>query len=347
MKVNPDRLDHLDADVVAAWFDGTLESGARAAAEAHAADCERCQAVLAAMVRTELAAPQPKPAWFRAPLRWALPLATATAAVAIWVTVDQDRPSPAAPPAPQVASQAPPAAEAPPSGLVDRTSPTASPAVPSRTVPDERTRQSTDKLTKSAAGRKVSAGAQSSRKEEEKTAPKLDAVENVEVRRQRLGQDSAAARAAEPRAALPPSTAVAETASARVQQQRADQRLGAGAGAYQAKDIASPDATVRWRIGSGGTIQRSADGGKTWVPQQSGVTSDLVAAAAPSADVCWVVGRGGIVLLSTDGATWRQIPFPEPIDLRSVTAIDARTASVTASDGRVFRTTDAGQTWNR
>jgi len=33
------------------------------------------------------------------------------------------------------------------------------------------------------------------------------------------------------------------------------------------------------------------------------------------------------------------------VDLVGVQAIDGVTATVTASDGRVFRTTDAGRTW--
>ncbi|HEV8315894.1 MAG TPA: zf-HC2 domain-containing protein, partial [Vicinamibacterales bacterium] len=37
----------LDAETVAGWFDGTLGARDRAAAEAHAADCARCQALLA------------------------------------------------------------------------------------------------------------------------------------------------------------------------------------------------------------------------------------------------------------------------------------------------------------
>src|SRR5512138_325541 len=47
----------LDAETLAAWADGALDAGALAAAEAHAADCARCQAMLAAMARTAPLAP--------------------------------------------------------------------------------------------------------------------------------------------------------------------------------------------------------------------------------------------------------------------------------------------------
>ena len=76
----------LDADAVAAWSDGTLTAGERAAAEAHAADCGRCQALLAAMVRT---APPPAAArWWRAPLvSWLVPLAVTATAVCVWIAL--------------------------------------------------------------------------------------------------------------------------------------------------------------------------------------------------------------------------------------------------------------------
>ena len=42
----------LDVETLAAWADGALDARERAAAEQHAADCARCQALLAAMVKT-------------------------------------------------------------------------------------------------------------------------------------------------------------------------------------------------------------------------------------------------------------------------------------------------------
>src|SRR5690242_2379289 len=70
----------LGADVLAAWADGTLSRADRGAAEAHAASCERCLALLAAMARTEPPALAGRP-WWRAPLAWLLPLAAAVALI--------------------------------------------------------------------------------------------------------------------------------------------------------------------------------------------------------------------------------------------------------------------------
>src|SRR5262245_13088315 len=78
----------LDADTLAAWADGALDAGALAAAEAHAADCARCQAMLAAMARTAPLAPTPAVApWWNPSFRWLVPLTAAAAAVLIWTIV--------------------------------------------------------------------------------------------------------------------------------------------------------------------------------------------------------------------------------------------------------------------
>src|SRR5437773_1262428 len=91
----------LDAETVAGWFDDTLDARDRAAAEAHAADCARCQALLAAMVRT--APPAPAHLWRRASfMGWLIPLTVAATALAIWVNLPQRplvSPTPAATPA--------------------------------------------------------------------------------------------------------------------------------------------------------------------------------------------------------------------------------------------------------
>ena len=41
----------LDAETLAAWSEGSLDAAQRAAAEAHASECARCQDLLAAMIR--------------------------------------------------------------------------------------------------------------------------------------------------------------------------------------------------------------------------------------------------------------------------------------------------------
>ncbi|HEX3704035.1 MAG TPA: zf-HC2 domain-containing protein, partial [Vicinamibacterales bacterium] len=81
----------LDAETVAAYADGALAAGERTAVEAHAADCARCQALLAAMATTAPPSAPPAPAR-RLALGWLIPLAAAAAAMAIWVAVPNQTP---------------------------------------------------------------------------------------------------------------------------------------------------------------------------------------------------------------------------------------------------------------
>jgi putative zinc finger protein len=79
----------LDAGVFAAWFEGTLDSAERAAAEAHAAGCSRCQAVLAAMIRIE--PPMESRPWWRSPaFGWLVPITVAAAALVVYVQMEGD-----------------------------------------------------------------------------------------------------------------------------------------------------------------------------------------------------------------------------------------------------------------
>ena len=124
---------------------------------------------------------------------------------------------------------------------------------------------------------------------------------------------------------------------------RADDAIAFAAGV----EIGSPEPAFRWRLSTPATIQRSTDGGVTWKPQVAPAGIVLTAGSSPARDVCWIVGRAGAVVLSTDGTTWQLRPFPDAVNLTAVRAIDAKTATVTTSDGRQFSTTDGGATWSK
>src|SRR5262245_40633734 len=90
-EVRSDGPQCLDAETLAAWSDGHLAGPARATAEAHASRCARCQAMLAAMVRSsDVAHPAAAAA---SPIRkWLMmlsPIAAAAAAVTVWFAVDR------------------------------------------------------------------------------------------------------------------------------------------------------------------------------------------------------------------------------------------------------------------
>ena len=113
-------------------------------------------------------------------------------------------------------------------------------------------------------------------------------------------------------------------------------------------EIRTPDPAVRWRVVDGRLVQRSLDAGATWVDQYRADESvTLTAGVAPSTTACWLVGRAGAIVRTIDGRAWQRVRFPEPLDFTAVVAGDARTATVTAADGRQFATTDGGTTWTR
>lgn len=325
--------EHLDAELVAAWADGSLDPQARAAAEAHAADCMRCQAMLAAMVRTEPAAGEPARGWLGARVRWLVPLATAAAAVALWVGLSRDLLAPGSPP--QVLTQME-KREEPAVGLAPAPAP-----LPQARPTEASRRVETDTATRQRA---VAPPPAPPARPEAQPGPEKPAAANESV----VTLDAVRRERTSARPVLtPPPTAVAQPAAG----ERTDDRARSKTARFgqqsetALREMASSDPAVRWRVGAGGAIHRSTDAGRTWVVHKSGVTLELFAASAPSRDVCWIVGRSGVVLLTTDGATWRRLPFPEPADLRAVVATDARTATVTTRDGRVFRTFDGGFTW--
>jgi len=315
-----------DAETLAAWVDGGLDEREVALVEAHSSVCARCQALLAAVVEAspESSRPASQETWGLSwSLRWLVPLAaTATAAAILWVAFPSgertDLPAQA-----KVESSRSAPAPPQPAANADRFNA----QTPSPRLPDAVNETSAKAENKTASTR---AGASEPRKEDatskdKQEAPRLDTL---------AARDAGAPPAPASASPVQPQSALAETAA----RLRAPLRAGL-------LEIASPDPTVRWRIAPGGSVERTANGGTTWEAVPTGAGAELTAGASPSAAVCWLVGRAGTVLLSTDGRTWRQLPFPEMIDLAAVQAPDARTATVTTADGRMFRTTDGGLTW--
>ena len=328
MNSGSDRADASnecpDAETLAAWVDRGLAKRAMALVEAHASECARCQALLAAVGQT---APDPSlPAWQETwlrgwGLRWLVPLAaTAAAAVILWIVVPNgDRPD-----------------------LPEQARVELSKAAPIPPQPEART----DRFNAQAVPPN-----QPEAKDETRAA-KADAKIGASEREQRKENATAAGPATEPVDALSakensaPAAPPALSRSAPAVAQQGQQSLGLGGG-LASIEITSPDPSVRWRIRGAASVEHSTNGGTTWEAVPTGVDAGLTAGASPSPLICWLIGRAGTVLLSTDGRTWRRVPFPEMTDLATVRASDAQTATVTTTDGRTFRTTDGGRTWAR
>ena len=299
----------LEAEALAAWTDGSLSPVERTAVEAHAADCERCLAVLAAIAKTTPpASAVRRPSWLS--IRWLAPITAAAVAITAWVIV-----------------QDPSRLPAPPSTLaVDAVKPSDPAAQPEREAAAAAAANPLERKAESDAASKTLTDQPEARQAAK--SPVAGAVTGAPQ----------AASPPRPAPAAPPALARAEAQQERVQAAARD-ALGASA------PIVSPDANVRWRL-AGRDVERSTDGGRTWQLQPTGSEVELLAGAAPAPTVCWIVGRRGLVLRSTDGATWQRLPFPEAtLDLAAVSARDARDATVTGVDGRRYGTTDAGKTW--
>jgi hypothetical protein len=371
----------LDAGVLAAWFEGTLDPAERTAAGAHAADCSRCQAALAAMIRIE--PPTESRPWWRSPaFGWLVPITVAAAALVIfirpywWV-------------APEVAVQ-----QHAPAAIAEPVAPAPSPAT--RTAELDALASATTPRPEAQPGMRQVAKAEArddARKENALAKRRRDAyteapasppvlvpplVENPSLK-DRVGVPvdesalqraaaAAAARPAPPPAVSQPARVVAagtpsvvETAPARPSEDssRADAIGGKAVTESVALNarttvprslqplvlVQAADGPTRWRITEPGSVQRSNDAGASWETQSTGVFAVISNGAAPSASVCWLVGKAGLVLLSADGRSWRRVPFPQAVDLTSVVATDANTATVTAASGRKFTTSDGGKSW--
>jgi hypothetical protein len=339
--------DCLDAEIAGAWADGRLGGAALAEAQLHAADCARCQALMATLLRTTpaqvAAALAPKRRW----LAWGMPLAAAAVvllAAFVWVNApgpggqpDQIDVGPM-PPLEGVA-QKPDARRSPPPA--NRNS-AAGARTPAASAPSERSRAATaapDQVSKS----KEAPGApivrrdspQASFNEEPRTAAQ-PAVPPPQAARSTPEPQGAGANSALDKSAV---------------QAEARRETGASADRLLTRPVAppgssiqvvSPNPAVQWRI-TGDLVERTTDSGSTWAT--AGALGSITSGSAPSPQVCWLAGRGGLVVRTTDGINWSRLPFPEAVDLVAVGAVNAQTATVTAADGRVFATANGGQYW--
>ena len=371
--------DCLDAETLAAWMDHQLGGPALARAEAHAAGCGHCQALLSAMARTADAGAEAHPGagaprsrgWRILP--WAVPLAAAATAAGLYLAVgplaNQSVRTPAVTihqpaAAGKDADLQPPAApgeSAPAVGGSARNRERKA-EVDSRVRADQPATRAEERpgrdLIPAPADEQEKFRAQAANAAAELAQAQLaDAV--VPAPLPRVGEipRSAAQPVSERPAQTPPRPpAVAPQPSAPASAQ-ATQRQEArsaipvtemqkSAFASQARvDIFTPDPAIRWRIVGGTVVQFTSDQGKTWTAQDVRPASGLTAGTAPSATVCWIVGRAGTVLRTIDGRTWHRVSFPEPADLVTIVARSAEIATVTTADGRTFTTADGGKTW--
>jgi hypothetical protein len=110
--------------------------------------------------------------------------------------------------------------------------------------------------------------------------------------------------------------------------------------------IATPDPAVFWRIAPDGLVEHSTDTGTTWEDTQISSHEPLLAGAAPERNVCWLVGRDGLILITRDARRWKQLEPPVRLDIVSVEAKDAASATIKLADGTRYETSDGGKKWH-
>jgi len=328
----------IDAETLAAWTDGTLDAVTVAAMEAHASSCGRCQELIGAMARTLPATPASTThgseargavAWWK----WLVPISAAAAAAVIWMVVPGQRQL-------VVAPAQPPAADRPAQDTLARSrADSAQPASPAPAASEAR-------ANKPAPSEPPASPAKEKDQKLAETAALADTV-TVDRDQSRAKDAAKAEQPAMANAAPTPVPAAPAAAPAARQEAFATRSLDQQAKRSESAvvDVASPDARRRWRVVAD-SIERTDNGGQSWTMVHLLRGESIAGGSSPSTTVCWFVGPGGVVMITVDANLFVHVDVPGRPDLRSVTATDARSAVVTASDGRSFHTGDSGRTWH-
>ena len=129
-------------------------------------------------------------------------------------------------------------------------------------------------------------------------------------------------------------------------------RFGAASGSLNGlNDIAFPDATHGWAVGDGGTIIHTADGGKTWAAQDSGVSLALDQVTFADSSRGFIVGVDTILATTDGGASWVQQSVADGLPwctwIVAVASVDGERAWAVDDRGGVESTSDGGNLWER
>ena len=281
-------MNCLDAETLAAWFDGALSGAALEDVRSHVAGCARCQALVGAMGRTRAAVPVALPErgarWW---LAWAVPVAAAATAVSIWVAVP--RPTNVAGTPSAVSSlqekevsgpsepAAPPATSTTPA-LQDRArSADAAPPAAAPASENDAAKQAAGNVNETLSLRSA-AQAPTAAAERREQAERQDAVAG-----QLQARDAFAISPCGPMWPAPPSDTAGQITAA-----------------------SAPSAAVCWIVGRAGTVVRSTDR-QTWQRVSFPLPVDLSTVTATDVQSATVETVDGRRFSTGDGGvTWTQ-----------------------------------------
>ena len=101
--------------------------------------------------------------------------------------------------------------------------------------------------------------------------------------------------------------------------------------------------------GQSALIQKTTDGGQSWVTKETGKEDILEDIFFLNASMGWAVGENGIILHTDNGGeSWTEQTSGTPETLRSVGFADENNGWAAGGDfgvGAILRTTDGGKTW--
>lgn len=107
------------------------------------------------------------------------------------------------------------------------------------------------------------------------------------------------------------------------------------------------NASQGWAVGPSGIILHTSDGGATWQPQASGVTTSLHEVQLVDANDGWIVGDNGAILHSANGGqNWQPQTSPVRVDFTTLSFVNRSHGWIGLPDG-VLRTLDGGATWTK
>jgi photosystem II stability/assembly factor-like uncharacterized protein len=104
-----------------------------------------------------------------------------------------------------------------------------------------------------------------------------------------------------------------------------------------------PSTNIGYAVGLAGIMVKTTDGGNTWNPLSSGVSSTLLDVSFTTNTCGTVVGEAGLILRTEDGgSTWAVQESGTTSDLRGVQFIDSNIGFAVGENGVILHTTTGG-----
>ncbi len=102
-----------------------------------------------------------------------------------------------------------------------------------------------------------------------------------------------------------------------------------------------------WTVGHGGAILNTTDGGKTWHPQQSGVTEDLQRIVFIDEKHGWIAGNRVLLRTENGGETWEvtREGLETIYYISAMHFINPQMGWIGANDAQTLHTSDGGKTF--